>query len=379
MLDNLEAVHAVQLEKDLQRLKKDLLATGEFKASGVYYSFTIAVALLIAVASILLLRTHSIWGTISAVAVFTFYFPQLAFIGHDFAHNQVFRENHSGLNKWLGGFVFGGLMQGLSRDWWRSRHNAHHAKPNMYKVVGDTTVFLDDDINTAPLVVWDIQLLTPTQARALKYWLPLQRYGLFLFLPFTRFSWMVQSLVNSFERRNRFELPAIIAHYLGFFLLLMHVADLSFAQALLFWFFTNMTGSLMLSWIFILNHSGKDVFTSETELGFFHSQLRSTRNISSGPWMNWLTGGLNLQLEHHLFPTLPRHQLPKIAGRVRDIVERNGFAYESLGFFAATRLIFNTLPRQHDVAPIASQHFTGSSDAPGLRKAFHNQSSKIKV
>lgn len=41
-------------------------------------------------------------------------------------------------------------------------------------------------------------------------------------------------------------------------------------------------------------------------------QLYTTRNMRSGIFIDWLWGGLNYQIEHHLFPTMPRNNLSKV-------------------------------------------------------------------
>lgn len=46
-------------------------------------------------------------------------------------------------------------------------------------------------------------------------------------------------------------------------------------------------------------------------------QLYTTRNMRPGLFIDWLWGGLNYQVEHHLFPTMPRHNLSKVSPRSR--------------------------------------------------------------
>ena len=60
-------------------------------------------------------------------------------------------------------------------------------------------------------------------------------------------------------------------------------------------------------------------------------------------------GGLNYQIEHHLFPTLPRHNLAKVRAAVEELCRKHGLAYESCGMAAGTVKVLKHL------ADIASQ------------------------
>jgi len=61
---------------------------------------------------------------------------------------------------------------------------------------------------------------------------------------------------------------------------------------------------------------------------FVRSQLASTRNVAGGWFNDWFTGGLNRQIEHHLFPTLPRHNLHKAQKLVVALCSKHGLFYE---------------------------------------------------
>ena len=57
----------------------------------------------------------------------------------------------------------------------------------------------------------------------------------------------------------------------------------------------------------------------------------TTRNITSDFVHDWFTGGLNMQIEHHLFPTMPRHNLRATRKYIRELCERHGVVYEECG------------------------------------------------
>jgi acyl-lipid Delta6-acetylenase / acyl-lipid (9-3)-desaturase len=97
----------------------------------------------------------------------------------------------------------------------------------------------------------------------------------------------------------------------------------------------------MLAIVFVQSHNGMEVYKGEKN--FVAAQLVSTRNISSSLWMDWFTGGLNFQIEHHLFPTLPRHNLALAKSMVMRFCCEHKFAYESCGMDTGTYRVLQRL------------------------------------
>ena len=60
---------------------------------------------------------------------------------------------------------------------------------------------------------------------------------------------------------------------------------------------------------FAPNHKGMPVLTAEDELDFLRKQVLTSRNVVGGRWVDVALGGLNYQIEHHLFPSMPRANL----------------------------------------------------------------------
>jgi fatty acid desaturase len=78
---------------------------------------------------------------------------------------------------------------------------------------------------------------------------------------------------------------------------------------------------------FAPNHKGMPVIARDAKLDFFSKQVRTSRNISGGWWATWLMGGLNYQVEHHLFPSMPRPHLAKARRMVREQCARLAVPY----------------------------------------------------
>jgi delta8-fatty-acid desaturase len=87
----------------------------------------------------------------------------------------------------------------------------------------------------------------------------------------------------------------------------------------------------------LISHLATRVLTEEEEkeAQFFRFQLLTSRNIESHWYSHWFHGGLENQIEHHLFPQMPRHNLRRISPFVRAICAKHNIRFESIGFFAA--------------------------------------------
>jgi len=81
----------------------------------------------------------------------------------------------------------------------------------------------------------------------------------------------------------------------------------------------------------------------DLKLNFVELQLRTTRNGAPSIILDWLAGGLNYQIEHHLFPTLPRHNLTKASVFVKDFCKEHNIPYQCCGFFYGVYLIHQQL------------------------------------
>jgi fatty acid desaturase len=99
--------------------------------------------------------------------------------------------------------------------------------------------------------------------------------------------------------------------------------------------------------LFAPNHKGMPTRTDEESLEWLERQVLTSRNIKPSPVVDFLYGGLNYQVEHHLFPTMPQMNLGKCRTIVRAYCERNGIPYHEVGFWASYREVASFL---HDVS-----------------------------
>lgn len=103
-------------------------------------------------------------------------------------------------------------------------------------------------------------------------------------------------------------------------------------------------GGFLLAFVFVQSHTATATLRGNA-CGFYTAQLLTTRNVAPGPLglTTWLTGGLNYQIEHHLFPRLPRHAYGAVAPRVRALCAAHDVRYEELGLAASTAVVLRHL------------------------------------
>lgn len=86
------------------------------------------------------------------------------------------------------------------------------------------------------------------------------------------------------------------------------------------------------------------------------TQVRGTMNWSCPVWLDWFHGGLQFQIEHHLFPALPRHNLRKASLLVQPLCRNLGLHYHSPPFFGAVQETLATLRK----SALAARQFNAS-------------------
>lgn len=86
---------------------------------------------------------------------------------------------------------------------------------------------------------------------------------------------------------------------------------------------------------FAPNHKGMPVLGEGDRSDFRRRQVITSRNIRDGWLTDFVLGGLNYQIEHHLFPSMPRSSLRHAQEPVRAFCEAHGIAYRQTGLVAS--------------------------------------------
>ena len=265
---------------------------------------------------------------------------QVGLIAHDVAHKQVFRGRRSIAAASL---ILGNLLLGMSYTWWREKHDRHHANPNH--------VTRDPDCDISLLVLAPGQRSQrPRIVRAIVRWQFL--YYWFL-IPFQATGMRIHSTNRITKIRSPlalFEATGLLAHLALYGLVIAFIGP--WWVALLFVVLHQATFGTYNSLVFAPNHKGMRNITDTSRLGFLLEQIVTSRNVKGSPLTDFVYGGLNYQIEHHLFTNMPRNKLSKAQPVVEAFCAEHHIPYVEEGFFTATGSVFSFLGDVPDAPPL---------------------------
>jgi fatty acid desaturase len=268
------------------------------------------------------------WFQLVLAALLGLAMAQLAFLGHEAAHQQLFASR--GWNEWVAR-VLAGLVNGLSYGWWVDKHNRHHAHPNKERT--------DPDVRSGVLSftpdVTDER--TGLAARITRY----QGYYFLPLLFFEGFSLHVSSIRNIATGRNvthRWtEILFVGVRVLGYLAFLF--VFLPPGMAVAFAVVQVAVFGFLLGGAFSPNHIGMPTVPHDADIDFLRRQIHMSRDVRGGPLVHFFMGGLEYQVEHHLFPRAPRPNLPALRQVVRKYCAENDIPYTETSLGGAFRTI----------------------------------------
>ena len=312
----------------------------EIKAAGLLERRTAAYAMAIGINGALMALT---WAAIAAVGaswwVVLLALPlgilttRAAFFGHDAGHQQIASSRK--LHDWIG-MLHGNVVLGMSYAWWNDKHNRHHANPNHTDK--------DPDVGEG-VFVWTLQ--QAEGRKGLEGWLTRNQARVFFpLLTLEGFNLKVSSIRFLLARRrtHQLELGLMAAHVVLYLTALFLI--MSPAQALVFALVHHMVFGLHLGSVFAPNHKGMEMPDDDSNWGHLEKQVLTSRNVNGGLVTDWMMGGLNYQIEHHLFPSMPRANLRFAQPIVKQYCERIGMPYLTTSLVDSYRM---GLGHMHDV------------------------------
>lgn len=320
-------------------LKRRIEAAGLMRKRPGYYTLMLVTNTLVFGTCLWVLTlVHSVWGTVLAAAVLGLSSGQLGFQLHDSGHRQMFPSRR--LNTVVG-LVTGNGLLGMSYGWWVDKHNRHHGNPNHQD--------LDPDIDVGVIAYSEEQALAK---RGLARWVVRHQAGLFFPLLFglgwTMHVASVRYLASTRERLRQLEIATLCLHAIAFPALL--VAMIGPWRALLVIVIQKCVGGFYMASVFAPNHKGMPQIETGQELDFLHSQVLTSRNVRSNPLTDLFYGSLNFQIEHHLFPTMPRCNIRRAHKIVRAYCAELGVPYHETSIYRSYLEILSFL---HEVgAPL---------------------------
>jgi fatty acid desaturase len=263
------------------------------------------------------------WWQLLVAAFFAVVSTQLGFLGHDAGHRQIFRTtkaNH------VVGVALANLGVGFSYGWWVDKHNRHHAHPNDEDK--------DPDVAAGALVFTTGQLAASGRLARAFY-----RYQAWLFFPLLLLEALnlrvasVRYLLADRTRGRVHEAVLMGVHAAGYLAIVFLV--LSPGKAVLFITVHQALFGLYLGCSFAPNHKGMPPLSAADDADYLRRQVLTARNVR-GHWItDFVLGGLNYQIEHHLFPSMPRGNLKHAQHIIKDFCHAHRLSYLETGLIAS--------------------------------------------
>ncbi|MGH3860905.1 fatty acid desaturase family protein [Actinokineospora sp.] len=324
--------------EELSRLAKEAGLTAP--RPGYYIAKTIAgFAMLAGCEVAFFLIGDSWWQLLTAVAL-AIALVQTGFMAHDVGHKQVTTSKR---RSEILGMLHMNVLLGVSYGWWVNHHNRHHNNPNN----------LDKDPDTIRRpVIFDVDELPAKSATAFgRFVIRFQAVMFFVLLGHES----VRLHMSGFRaakagilRSARLELGLVFLHAAIYLTVVFWV--LSPVTAVVFILVNKVVFGIYLGMVFAPNHKGMVVYRDDVELDWLHRQVLTSRNIRSSRFVDFVYGGLNYQVEHHLFPSMPRVNLRRVRPLVMDYCQRHSIPYVEVSVWQSYAEVTRFLAKVSDEA-----------------------------
>jgi fatty acid desaturase len=300
---------------------------------GYYWTKLIGAVLILAAWVVGFVLIGDSWWQLANAGVLAVVMTQTAFLGHDAAHRQIFKSG--GWNDWVS-LIIANLLVGMSYGWWQNKHNRHHANPNKEGA--------DPDIALAAIAMTPA-MATRHRSRLMRWLVAHQGWYFFPILLLEGLSLHTDGIRRVISRdkvqRRWVELTFLTLRIGGLAALVFLV--LPPEKAVAFLAVQQAVFGLYMGSSFAPNHIGMPLVSPKLKLDFLRRQVLMSRNISGGPPVSVFMGGLNYQVEHHLFPSMARPHLRKAQPLVVAYCAEQGVPYTQTSLWEAYRNVISYL------------------------------------
>ncbi|RRT82807.1 hypothetical protein B296_00017695 [Ensete ventricosum] len=342
---HLDGYCVTDVSRDYRRLVVEFSKSGLFDEKGrvALFAFCFMLFLFVTAVSGVLLSAsalvHALCGGITG-----FLWIQSGWIGHDSGHYQIVRNPR--LHR-IAQIISGNCLTGLSIAWWKRNHNVHHIACN--------SLDFDPDLQHMPLFAVSSKFFASLTSffyeRKMKFdavarfLVSYQHWTFYPVMCFARFNLLAQSMNMLLSKKhvpNRWqEITGVAVFWIWYPLLVSCLPN--WGERVTF-----VLASLAVSGLqhvqFCLSHFSASVYVGPPKGNdWFEKQTMGTLDISCSPWMDWFHGGLQFQVEHHVFPRLPRCHLRKISPLVRELCKKHNLPYNIASFWEANAMTVRTL------------------------------------
>ncbi|KAJ1544912.1 hypothetical protein HK096_007009, partial [Nowakowskiella sp. JEL0078] len=354
-------IRTTQISKDYRVLEKKLKDGGYFETNYWFFirEFIKFFALWFGMIYFAAFGPKKWWSYVISCSCSAVLWQQAAFVAHDLGHNGVTHNRR--IDKLIAVFL-ADFMGGLSIGWWKSNHNTHHIVTNDPEH--------DPDIQHVPFFAISPMFfknlystyynITMEFDNFAKLIIPQQHRIFYIVLAFGRFNLYALSFghllkrqfgtppkgqdgkpvsVKAFREDVLLELSALGLFWCWYGWLLAQLPNKW--VVLVYFLVSNMLTGLLHVQITI-SHFGMPANTIVDE-GFAELALNTSMDVECPRWLDWLHGGLQFQVVHHLFPRMPRHHLRSVKPLVQKLANDNGLKYHSHGFVKSNLVVLSTM------------------------------------
>jgi fatty acid desaturase len=327
-------VAPVQRGSDFAALSRQIRAAGLLRRRRLSYTARIVATLAMFAATWwAFVAIGDSWYQMITAAVLGIVFTQVAFLGHDGGHRQIARTKK--VNDVIG-LVAGDLLVGLCYGWWVDEHNQHHANPNHEG--------RDPDIGDSVITFTKDQASART-GRVGRFIAARQAWLFFPLLTLEGLNLHAQSIdwlrTTPIRRYRRTEIAMQVVHLTAYLTAVLLV--LPPGKAIAFIAIHQAAWGVYMGLSFAPNHKGMPTIPPGQTLDFLRRQVLTSRNIRGGALTDFALGGLNYQIEHHLFPNMPRNNLGKAQPLVREYCAALGVSYTETSLIDSYAIVLRHL------------------------------------
>ncbi|KAF4623368.1 hypothetical protein D9613_001743 [Agrocybe pediades] len=302
------------------------------------------------------------WFITSAVFLGLFW-HQLVFSAHDLGHMGV---THNWALDRIIATIIADFIGGLSIGWWVQNHNVHHLVTNHPSH--------DPDIEHIPFFaispafldsLWSSYYKRTMKLDVFaKIFLQIQHKIFYVVMAFARFNlyansytYLYQKYFDTKRARGgnwawRLEMAGILFFWTWFGRVLYGCG--SWQTALVYLLVSHAVTSPLHVQI-VLSHFSMPTGDLGPVESFPHRQMRTTTDVICAESIEFIHGGLHLQVTHHLFPRLPRHNLRRASELVKQFAKEEGLTYAEFGFVDGNHEVIGTLKHVAEQVKIMGQ------------------------
>ncbi|KAJ7351734.1 hypothetical protein OS493_035799 [Desmophyllum pertusum] len=309
--------------------------------------------------------SNNVYIQVASSITMALFWQQIAFVGHDLGHTAV---THNLKMDGLIGIFVGNMATGMSVGWWKRSHNAHHIVTN--------SVEFDPDIQHLPVIAITDKFFKSVRSMyhekilyfdgLAKFFVSNQHWLYYLIMGLARYNLYAQSVLFVFsgtfpKGQNKYlEIFGMVFFWTWYIYLCSFLP--SWTSLFIFVFVAHFLAGILHIQI-TLSHFSMETYHghpmdafNKSSSEFLRSQLATTMDIDCYPWLDFFHGGLQFQIEHHLFPRLPRHRLRAAKAKIIELCKKHNITYRTKTFLEANieivQQLKETAARAQCISPI---------------------------